>query len=1067
MSSIESWVDNWEEGRSQAEAALKDATHDDAKQLLYEICAAVAARKLMADDAVSLMVSSECGTRISNLASSLADIFWMQSAVCESLGDPDEARSALASMMQKVLEQGWVTQDLLKARCEADLLIAAGIITDSKLFDKKVVRVKTQLIFTQTKFNLLREESEGYSKVVTELCQGKTGVTVHTAPSIFEHIQALIGYFDLDPNRCFDLVLEAFEQDLSNREAFLALVSLFKPSHACVAQIVGFKFRMYAKDKQPTPSSLQRLAAILIQSGHLRIEDLYIHLTPTDAVARQAEATRKSATMEAAKTVGLVSLSSGKERPAEVSTKGTHEDEHNQKFGLLDALLMENDLVSAETLFQRVEFMRPASHPSVARGLCSQLHDIIGMLYQHTAIHQTIRLAMPTAKAAKKEKNRDAEAGSEPDVETAWDLIEQRVAPLLRYLGVHVACDKILLVKVCRTFRHYLAKVNEADKNSSLKDRVHSIVEQLAKVALLPGLALIPTNPGLGAELWGLLSLLPYVFRFQIYGYVKTSSYADVPELILKKAAIKAESMSVMKRISNDSVKQQGRALGKLSHSNPIAVFERVVDTVHKMPNITTALVKSLRYITPLSFDVLTFMIIEALSDPAKSRMKDDGANIAEWLTSLAKLAAQMCRQYATVELSAFLKYVAQQLISGTLEDLVLLRELVGAMSGLEAIEDLPEEVFLGQTGGATLRNETAHSSGGTQKATPKTTRRLKESMIDSRLAVPLLVLLGQQGGSCVFVHDENRRQLKVIGEVYDKCHETFLQLVMFLTSALQEKGGNPFSAYAQLLPSMEDLILKHQVQPEAAFHICRCALEDTSSGRAAIANAVQGVLPATTWDNIDSKLYTTFWSLSLYDIDVPKKLYADSLNRLQQDLHKIEDDRSLSNTQVTKRKKEKNAAIKAMNAEKQAQDKHHSNVMGRLRKEAPGWFREQAAMPKSLEPAEGLNVFTQCCIFPRVLFSQLDAAFCARFVHKMHQLKTPNFSVLLYYDKVIKQVASAVTCCTRNEALRLGRFLAETLKLLEHWKSDAAVYRSELVVFRYDFKAVSISVVLSIIAPF
>ena len=33
------------------------------------------------------------------------------------------------------------------------------------------VRVRTKLYFTQQKFNLLREESEGYSKIITELNQ--------------------------------------------------------------------------------------------------------------------------------------------------------------------------------------------------------------------------------------------------------------------------------------------------------------------------------------------------------------------------------------------------------------------------------------------------------------------------------------------------------------------------------------------------------------------------------------------------------------------------------------------------------------------------------------------------------------------------------------------------------------------------------------------------------------------------------------------------------------------------------------------------------------------------------
>jgi hypothetical protein len=37
-----------------------------------------------------------------------------------------------------------------------------------------------------------------------------------------------------------------------------------------------------------------------------------------------------------------------------------------------------------------------------------------------------------------------------------------------------------------------------------------------------------------------------------------------------------------------------------------------------------------------------------------------------------------------------------------------------------------------------------------------------------------------------------------------------------------------------------------------------------------AVAASVQAVLPAAMWDIIPVELYTTFWSMSLYDVHVP-----------------------------------------------------------------------------------------------------------------------------------------------------------------------------------------------------
>lgn len=49
----------------------------------------------------------------------------------------------------------------------------------------------------------------------------------------------------------------------------------------------------------------------------------------------------------------------------------------------------------------------------------------------------------------------------------------------------------------------------------------------------------------------------------------------------------------------------------------------------------------------------------------------------------------------------------------------------------------------------------------------------------------------------------------------------------------------------------------------------------------------------------------------------------------------------------------------------------------------------------------ETITKFLQLCIFPRCIFSAIDAVYCAHFVELVHQQKTPNFSTLLCYDRV------------------------------------------------------------------
>jgi hypothetical protein len=177
------------------------------------------------------------------------------------------------------------------------------------------------------------------------------------------------------------------------------------------------------------------------------------------------------------------------------------------------------------------------------------------------------------------------------------------------------------------------------------------------------------------------------------------------------------------------------------------------------------------------------------------------------------------------------MKYVAMQMLSDNCHDLVVLRKLIAQMSGVEAIEDLTNSQLLGQTGGATLRAQTNSGSLLNAKATVKTARRLKDAAIESNMALPLLILTGQNTCSAVF--NREFRQLKLIGEVYDKCHETLRQLVHFLSMTMgeDEKKTAAGQTYEAMVPSLADLVKKQQIEPEVAFCILRPVLEKQGAG--------------------------------------------------------------------------------------------------------------------------------------------------------------------------------------------------------------------------------------------
>ena len=83
---------------------------------------------------------------------------------------------------------------------------------------------------------------------------------------------------------------------------------------------------------------------------------------------------------------------------------------------------------------------------------------------------------------------------------------------------------------------------------------------------------------------------------------------------------------------------------------------------------------------------------------------------------------------------------------------------------------------------------------------------------------------------------------------------------------------------------------------------------------------------------------------------------------------------------------------------ERKKQQEHVEKVMARLKQEKDSWFPTKSLRsPKN----ESIMKFLQLCIFPRCIFTSLDALYCFKFIYTIHMLKTANFSTLLCLDKV------------------------------------------------------------------
>lgn len=85
------------------------------------------------------------------------------------VNDNQEERQKLCSIIKEL--ETWLGDSLIKERLEVDTLQDCSILKAKKIFYTRFIKTKTKLFYKQQKFNLFREESEGYAKLITELNQ--------------------------------------------------------------------------------------------------------------------------------------------------------------------------------------------------------------------------------------------------------------------------------------------------------------------------------------------------------------------------------------------------------------------------------------------------------------------------------------------------------------------------------------------------------------------------------------------------------------------------------------------------------------------------------------------------------------------------------------------------------------------------------------------------------------------------------------------------------------------------------------------------------------------------------
>lgn len=437
-----------------------------------------------------------------------------------------------------------VSDTVLKERLDPETLESLGLIKQSQQFNQKSVKIKTKLFYKQQKFNLLREENEGYAKLIAELGQDLSGNI--TSDLILENIKSLIGCFNLDPNRVLDVILEVFECRPEHDDFFISLLesymSMCEPQTLC--HILGFKFKFYQEPNGETPSSLYRVAAVLLQFNLIDLDDLYVHLLPADNCIMDEHKRELVEAKQIVRKLTMVVLSSEKiderEKEKEKEEEKVEKPPDNQKLGLLEALLKIGDWQHAQNIMDQMPPYYAASHKLIALAICKLIHITIEPLYRRVGVPKGAK-GSPVNALQNKRAPKQAET---------FEDLRRDVFSMFCYLGPHLSHDPILFAKVVRIGKSFMKEFQSDGSKQEDKEKTEVILSCLLSITdqvLLPSLSLMDCNACMSEELWGMFKTFPYQHRYRLYGQWKNETYNSHPLLVKVKAQTIDRAKYIMK----------------------------------------------------------------------------------------------------------------------------------------------------------------------------------------------------------------------------------------------------------------------------------------------------------------------------------------------------------------------------------------------------------------------------------------------------------------------------------------------------------------------------------------
>ncbi|EER34771.1 conserved hypothetical protein [Candida tropicalis MYA-3404] len=978
----------------------------------------------------------------------------------------------LRDLIHLLFRDNKIKPETLALHLHSDFIKEVEIVQKDYL-NKSISHSVRDQSLTQKKFNLLHEEVEGYSKFVAEIFaifrEQDTEFKIDYALQI---VDKLIGHYDLDPNRCLEILLEIFGGSVvSSYRSILkflkksrwwprepsdcsSLLKLSNGGSATAAKIIGMKIKASASRELGETSKM--LFAILIKEGFVSFGSVYKYLAPDDEKMKKLEEEHKKKMDRDVLIAGANALalaapladdededSNSKTKKKTTADQKTEKNEiksllaGNTKYQFLKVFLtlglywpsifilteypylaqidetipvLINRMFAAtiEPLYKegRILTNEEVHNMHESKGIAfSRSHNSVNI--EHSPLQYLLTFKAPVKDFAGKRFKFFYEEWTHqlPKVQDIDSLI-QVSKELLIFNGPNLAQSTIIFNKLCEVIQTLMTKEED-------KPKIYSYFRNF----IFPAMPLIEENSIAIDKAYEILGKYPIEDRFSLYGELYLVLAKNNP--LIKIAYSKAEKSTkdVLKRLSKENVRPMMRRLAKISVSNPLPCLLTILQQIESYDNLNTLVVETARYFNAYGWDNLTAAILMRLASTRSSTY--NGMSERQWAQSLASFIGKICQRYPrAIDIKTILLYILKSFHSGETIGLLVLKEMFISMGGIQTITNLTLNQIDLINCGSSLQKIVYNTIDDLRFERQYTGKYLIKCLGELDAINELLILLCRISSQLTFTGDEE--YLKVLVSKSDDLNSVirlFVTLISLYGSELN-------------LMSVKELYDLGVPLPWA-FEVWRAKGE-----------IQMDQLP----EEIQSSLFNNFWKLSLHDINYSDDLYEQETSKLESNIKSLTDsialnikNKEVSRATIDKQRKELDFSKEYEKSLPQERDSHKEEnkmVSKQLEEVSADWF-------------ENLKVedFIQQCIFQRTASSSFDAVYSARFIFKLHFLKTKNYSLVNVLNLLFKSriLFGTLFTSTPTEAENIGLFFADILKILQGWTNEDKYSEVEL----------------------